>query len=411
MDDARKWKEAWRHLGSFCDAVACPKVDLRADDPEDGVGFWGRKPECSSFGCSECGFGKAGGIPLCKRLEESVKEVEWNVFKDVTTTSTDGKVRKLQHQTVPTRGRLSDLLREFKNHSKLYMAHHAIAKWQMNCHGLCLRTFRDGDLVIQTDFAEKYTHQPRINMMMPVYAQTTLMVAIVHFSPQTHEGGGRVHVTKTWIFASEDGKHDCDFHLHALARIADHYLHGGGSEATAAAKRDDRVPRIHMFTDGCAKTVQGQEQFSLLGGKCEADWLFHRSPLRSYISLRRLSRWHRWCREECDEAEGEAWCPHRGGGRRREVLGQFLSEKGGGGEEGMRDYFATWSPYRVRRMHVKLIGLSEIYRPESDLKGIEGIHSMYHFEGKNIPHPVAATTTEELAADWKAVSDVEPGFY
>lgn len=76
VDGGRKWKEAWRHLSSFSDAVACPKVDLRAGDSEDDVGFWGRKPECSSFDCSECGFGKAGGIPLCKRLEESVKEVE-----------------------------------------------------------------------------------------------------------------------------------------------------------------------------------------------------------------------------------------------------------------------------------------------------------------------------------------------
>ena len=82
--------------------------------------------------------------------------------------------------------------------------------------------------MIETDFAEKYTHQSRINMMMPVYAQTTLMVAIVYFSPQPHEEGGRVHVAETWIFAFEDGKHDYDFHLHALARIADHYLHGGG---------------------------------------------------------------------------------------------------------------------------------------------------------------------------------------
>ena len=340
MDDARKWKEAWRHLGSFCDAVACPKVDLRADDPEDGVGFWGRKPECSSFGCSECGFGKAGGIPLCKRLEESVKEVEWNVFKDVTTTSTDGKVRKLQHQTVPTRGRLSDLLREFKNHSKLYMAHHAIAKWQMNCHGLCLRTFRDGDLVIQTDFAEKYTHQPRINMMMPVYAQTTLMVAIVHFSPQTHEGGGRVHVTKTWIFASEDGKHDCDFHLHALARIADHYLHGGGSEATAAAKRDDRVPRIHMFTDGCAKQYKGRRIFHFLADSVRQAGFFigHRFAATSHF-------------KDCHDGIGGV---AKNVMRRREKFGvrimgadgvvrfldSFFSEKGGGGEEGMRDYFA-----------------------------------------------------------------------
>ena len=58
---------------------------------------------------------------------------------------------------------------------------------------------------------------------------------------------------------------------------------------------------------------------------------------------------------------------------------------------------------------MKLIGPREIYRPESDLKGIEGTHSMYHFEGKIIPHPVAATTTEETAAVWKAVADVESG--
>ena len=129
MNDGRKWKEAWRHLGSFSDAIACPKVDLRADDPEDDVGFWGASRSAArSAACSECGFGKAGGIPLCKRLEESVKEVEWNVFKDVTTTSTDGKVRKLQNKTVPTQGRVCNLWREFKNHSKLYMAHHAIAK-------------------------------------------------------------------------------------------------------------------------------------------------------------------------------------------------------------------------------------------------------------------------------------------
>ncbi|CAM9655297.1 unnamed protein product [Ectocarpus sp. 4 AP-2014] len=48
------------------------------------------------------------------------------------------------------------------------------------------------------------------------------------------------------------------------------------------------------------------------------------------------------------------------------------------GEEGMRKYFATWSPYRMRKVHVDLIGKTEIYRPNSTLTGIEGTHKMYH---------------------------------
>ena len=135
------------------------------------------------------------------------------------------KILKIANQTMAKEGRLCDLWAAFEEHSKLYMAHHAIAKWQRKCHGRRLETFQDGDLVIETDFAEKYTHhQSYIGMMMPVYPQTTLMVAIVHFSPQTQLGGGRVHVTETWTFASEGTKHDCDFHLYGLTRIADYSL-------------------------------------------------------------------------------------------------------------------------------------------------------------------------------------------
>ena len=69
---------------------------------------------------------------------------------------------------------------------------------------------------------------------------------------------GRVHVTETWIFASENMTHECDFHLHGLAEIADHYLRGDGSEATAAARKEGRMLRVHMFTDGCGKQYKGR---------------------------------------------------------------------------------------------------------------------------------------------------------
>lgn len=50
----------------------------------------------------------------------------------------------------------------------------------------------------------------------------------------------RVHVTETWIFASEDGKHDVNSHVHALAKVADHYLHDRGMKQQPPHRRQGR---------------------------------------------------------------------------------------------------------------------------------------------------------------------------
>ena len=84
-------------------------------------------------------------------------------------------------------------------------------------------------------------------------------------------------------------------------------------------------------------------------------------------------------------------------------LKRFFREKGGEGEEGMRKYFAKWSPYRIRKVHVKLIGKNEIYRPGSKLVSIDGTRDMYHFVGRNVPKHDAATTMEGLKEDHKLV--------
>ena len=218
------------------------------------------------------------------------------------------KAKKLQNQTVPKWGRLCDLLTAFKAHSKRYMAHNEIAKLQRHCHLYCLETFKDGDIVIETDFAEKYTHHSIIGMMMPVYPQTTLMVAITHFNSQTLLGGVRVHTTETWIFASEEMNHDyCDFHLHGLASIADCYLRGDGSEATAAARNEARAPRIHMFTDRCAEQYKGRAKVSRFGGQRAADRLLRRPPLRGYVSFQTLKRLNRRRDLKCNEEKREVW--------------------------------------------------------------------------------------------------------
>ena len=74
----------------------------------------------------------------------------------------------------------------------------------------------------------------------------------------------------------------------------------------------------------------------------------------------------------------------------------FRERAGSEGEEGMRKYFATWSSYRMRKVHVGLIGKKEIYRPNSILEGIDGTREMYHFVGANTPKYDAQTTTKGL---------------
>lgn len=55
-------------------------------------------------------------------------------------------------------GKLCALWADVKMNTKLYIAHHhAIAKRQRNSHNIFLETFQDGDVVIETDFIEKYT--------------------------------------------------------------------------------------------------------------------------------------------------------------------------------------------------------------------------------------------------------------
>ena len=55
----------------------------------------------------------------------------------------------------------------------------------------------------------------------------------------------------------------------------------------------------------------------------------------------------------------------------RSLKNFFRERVGGGVGEGMRNYFATWSPYRMRKVHVEIIGKKEINRLNSILVGID----------------------------------------
>ena len=191
--------------------------------------------------------------------------------------------------------------------------------------------------------------------------------------------------------------HECNFQLHGLARIADYYLRGGGSGATAAARNEGRTPRIHMFTDGCGKQYKGRRNFRFLADSVRqiAFFVDHHFATTSHFKASH------------DGLGGFA----KNAMRRRERFGhrimgadgvvsflkRFFRERvGGEGEEGMRKYFATWSPYRMRKVHVELIGKKEKYRPNSILEWIDGTREMYHFAGANTSKNDAQTSTTGL---------------
>ena len=189
--------------------------------------------------------------------------------------------------------------------------------------------------------------------------------------------------------------HDCDFHLlHCLARITDYYLRGGGSEATVAARNEGWTPRIHMFPDECGKQYKGRRNFRFLADSMRQIGFFvdHHFAAASHF-------------KGCHDGLGGF---AKNAMRRRERFGHrimgadgvasflkslFRERVGGEGEEGMRKYFATWSPHRMRKVHVELIGKKEIYRPNSILEGIDGTRDMYHFVGAITPKYDAQTTT------------------
>lgn len=111
----KRWSNMCQNLGTFSQALACEKVDLLEGDSGEGVEFWGRKPACSALKCSDCGFGKSGGIPTnCTAMaKHKDKLVGWIRFEDQTMP--DGKVHKKQQ--LPQTGRFEDLWEEFKAHS------------------------------------------------------------------------------------------------------------------------------------------------------------------------------------------------------------------------------------------------------------------------------------------------------
>ena len=100
-----------------------------------------------------------------------------------------------------------------------------------------------------------------------------------------------------------------------------------------------------------------------------------------------------------------------------EFLKEYFHHTGAGNTE-LAEYFATWSPYRIRRVHVKLFGAGAVYRPEQQLKGITGTRDTYLFVGVNAGPEDRATTTRRgrdgsvpdvIEKDWALAMGTDKG--
>lgn len=143
------------------------------------------------------------------------------------------------------------------------MEHHALAKWQRQVHKMCMATLRPGELLVETDFIEKLRHEARVALTCATAPTTTMMVALVHHSPD--ENGE--HETDAWLFVSSDANHDFDFHHAAMEVIFKYYLTGEGSAALAGVL----WPLVHIFTDGCGEQYKGKRNFRAVAQSC-AGW-------------------------------------------------------------------------------------------------------------------------------------------
>ena len=183
-----------------------------------------------------------------------------------------------------------------------------------------------------------------------------------------------MHVIETWILASEDSNHDFDFHRHALREIAAYYLHGAGKASTSSCQAVEdnlRTPRMHVFTDGCAKQSKGRRNFLFLA---DTTRILGFSVDHHFAATLHFKGCHDGIGGVSKNAVKKAVCfgiVIESAAHAVTFLETFFRNVGGEGED-MEKYFATWSPYRIRRVHVKPVGPTDIYRPVVTLTGITG---------------------------------------
>ena len=275
------------------------------------------------------------------------------------------------------------------------MPHHAIAKWQRNAHNTNLRVFKPGELLIESDFIEKHKCEASSSQTCGTAPTATMMVALVHHSPDEFKR----HKTEAWIFVSDDKNHDFDFHAHALRVIIEYYTVGKGSAATKPGGEAVGVPRVYIWTDGCAKQYKGKRNFWLIANSLEALGVIIE---HNFAATSHFKGTHDGlggvAKNMLRRAETNTDAPRRI--HNAKAAYTFLEEHMGRRTvEESEAFFASWSPYKVRQTHVMWIPYGTIARPVNEFQTLHGTRSLYQFVGDMESDDCTKTTKEVQTND------------
>ena len=149
---------------------------------------------------------------------------------------------------------------------------------------------------------------------------------------------------------------------------------------------------MHMFTDGCAKQYKGRRSFRFLADSVRRLGLIVEHHFAATAHFK-------GCHDGIGSVAKNAMKKSEqrvhlisGAAGVVKFWKDYFDPIGEGNKE-LADYFATWSPYRIRRVHVHLIWMGAIYRPQQQLKGITGTRDTLFFVGAKAGLTDRETTT------------------
>lgn len=167
-----------------------------------------------------------------------------------------------------------------------------------------------------------------------------------------------MHVTKMWIFASEDPNHDIDFHRRAIRILTEHYLHGEERQPWLLARKTE-CPGCTCSQLAVPSSTRTPRNFCFLSntmGKIDFFVDYH------FAATSHSKGCHDGIGEVAKNAIGNAELCIIRIELAKEVV-EFLHYRFAKVEDGgLREYFGSWSPYHIRHANVRFIRPSEIYR-------------------------------------------------
>jgi hypothetical protein len=262
--DAPVWQE---HLGktprdflrlACCCKVAHPDLQVDGDKEVPMMTPWA----CGASICQECGVDTKLEILKCPMLAELQEKVKVTIWEDAPR---DGG--RSQKEPVQKKIPFSEFLLHFRNHSKKALEHMVEAEWAARAMSNKLKTFKENEIVVYTDFSATPNLEAIVTDNSSVANHMILDIFVVCHSPRmvdVFNEDGTLHSTirvtdcTYWaIVGPTDGygkKNDHVLHHHAFDHIVDWHTQD-------LAKRDITLTEVTMFTDNCKG--QYKSQFNL----------------------------------------------------------------------------------------------------------------------------------------------------